>query len=128
LVVSREDFVIPFAVKFIAENCQLCHVLIRDFDACAIERIVYLGLNCEPLFSACVSNAVYDLGSAFQSTTTPILADMAEHAMFDLVPLAGARREVTDMDGHVEFFSKLLDLDFPEAYAAAIATSPIGCN
>ncbi len=35
---------------------------------------------------------------------------------------------MTDMDGHGEFFSKLLNFDFPEAHAAAVATTPIGCN
>jgi hypothetical protein len=113
-------------MQLIPDDCQLCHVLIRDFDACRVERIAYFGLDCQSLFSAWVSNEVYDHGSTFQWTTAPVLADMAEHPMLDLVPFAGARGEMTDMDGHGEFFSQVLNFDFPEA--AAVAKTPFGCN
>ena len=37
---------------------------------------------------------------AHQRATTPVASDVGEHAMFDLVPLARARWEVTHVDRH----------------------------
>ena len=120
------DLVIPLAVELIANDGQFRHVLIWDLYARSIERIVNLSLDCQPFLSACVGNEVDDHGSAFQGSTAPVLTDMAEHPMFDLVPFAGARREMTDMNGHIELLSQLLDFDFPEAHATAIAAAAIG--
>jgi len=41
------------------------------------------------------------------------LADATEQAMLDLVPLAGARREVTHHDAQAGFAGEFLELHFP---------------
>ena len=46
--------------------------------------------------------------------------------MLDLVPLAGAWRQMADGDGKVEFVGKLLKLDFPQTDPIAVAAPAIG--
>ena len=46
--------------------------------------------------------------------------------MLDLVPLAGAWRQMADGDGKFEFIGKLLKLDFPQADPIAVAAAAIG--
>jgi hypothetical protein len=53
---------------------------------------------------------------------------MAKHAVLNLVPFACSRREMTDMNGHVELLRKLLDFDFLEAHTTAVTASPIGSD
>src|SRR5262245_60313575 len=55
----------------------------------------------------------------------PILGNEAEHAMLDLIPLAGARRKVRDMDREVEGIGQPLQLGFPQAYATAVTAAAI---
>jgi hypothetical protein len=50
---------------------------------------------------------------ADQWLATPVLTDVGEQAMFNLVPFAGARREVTDRDLESCFVGELLQFPFP---------------
>jgi hypothetical protein len=50
------------------------------------------------------------------------------HAVFNLVPFAGTRRQVTDSDGHAEFVGKQLQFALPQSQAWAVATAAIGGN
>src|ERR1700676_3030407 len=61
-----------------------------------------------------------------QGLATPVLRDVAEHTMLNLVPFAGARREMADMDGQAQLARQVLQRDFPEPAAAAVATAAIG--
>ena len=46
--------------------------------------------------------------------------------MLDLVPLAGAGRQVADRDGQLEFVGQLLQLDLPQPHAIAVAAAAVG--
>jgi len=50
---------------------------------------------------------------------------MTEHPMLDLVPLAGARREMTHMNGEAQVRRQLLQRHLPQATAAAVTAAPI---
>jgi hypothetical protein len=41
--------------------------------------------------------------------------------VFDLVPLTGARREVTDMDRHLQNIGQVLQRYFPQTTTATVA-------
>jgi hypothetical protein len=43
----------------------------------------------------------------------------------NLVPLARAGRQVAHGDGEAELVGELLEFDFPQAYAIAVAAAPI---
>jgi hypothetical protein len=57
-----------------------------------------------------------------------LLRDEREEAVFDLVPLARARRQVTHGDREPEFVHQSLQLELPEPQAIAVAAAPIGCD
>src|SRR3989304_2456754 len=46
--------------------------------------------------------------------------------MLDLVPLAGARREMTDRNHQSRLLGQLLELPFPEAETGTVAATTIG--
>ena len=56
--------------------------------------------------------------------TSPILRDVAEQAVLNLVPFAGPRREVADMDAKTCFVSELLQSMLPGARTIPVATAP----
>ena len=63
---------------------------------------------------------------ADQRLPAPVLSNVAEHAMLDLVPLAGPWGEVAHMDGHPEAHSQLLQCHLPQAAPAAVAATAVG--
>jgi len=52
-----------------------------------------------------------------QTRATPVVGDVAEHAVLDLVPLAGTGREVADLNGKLQLVGKLLQMQPPSASA-----------
>src|SRR3990172_7676844 len=65
---------------------------------------------------------------AHQRPTAPVLSDMAKHAMLDLVPLAGPRRKVADLQGQAQCIRQVLQGNFPQPVAASIAAAAVGRN
>src|SRR5208282_5974903 len=61
-----------------------------------------------------------------ERSTTPILRDVAEHPVLDLVPLAGAWWEVTDMKLQSGLISQSLQFDLPQSRAVAVTAAAIG--
>ena len=59
---------------------------------------------------------------------SPILRDVAEQAVLNLVPLAGPRREMADVDAKTCFVSELLQSMLPGARAIPVATARIGSD
>ena len=56
----------------------------------------------------------------------PVHRDVPEQAVLDLVPLARARREVTDRDGEPRAIRELLQLPLPQAQPRAVAATGVG--
>ena len=63
-----------------------------------------------------------------QWPTTPVFGDETEHSMFDLVPLAGSRRKVTNMERKTEIVGQILQRNFPQSITAAVAAATVGCD
>ncbi len=55
----------------------------------------------------------------------PVHRNVIEQSMFDLVPLAGARREMTHMNRQATLVRKFLQTIFPEAIATAVAPATV---
>src|SRR5260370_21919208 len=62
---------------------------------------------------------------ADERSAAPVLCDMAKHTMLDLIPLAGARRKVTHVDGHSQTNGQLLQCHLPRAATHAVAATSI---
>ena len=62
---------------------------------------------------------------AYQRLAPPVLGDMTEHPVLNLVPFAGAGREVGHRDTQPERIRQLLQLEFPPSAAAAVGTTAV---
>ena len=86
-------------MELVAANVESFHLGVADFDAFFVGSFVERALNAQPGFGCCCGDE-FDYGhSADKRTGAPVLRDVAEKAVFDLVPLRCARRIVADMDG-----------------------------
>ena len=61
-----------------------------------------------------------------QRPPPPILRTMTQHPMFDLLPLAGPRRKVPDVERQTDLVGELLEFDLPQPIATGIAPPTIG--
>ena len=122
----RFDFVVPFAMEFVAFDRYVGEFFIGDFDSRLVRVFVKLGANAQTRLGCHAADQVhYDLASQ-QRAASPVVGDVAEHSMLDLVPLAGAGREVTDLHGKPKFISKLLQLQSPQSNSIAVAATAVG--
>ena len=55
----------------------------------------------------------------------PVLRDVTEHPVLDLVPLARARREVADRNPQPQLVGQALQLQLPQAAATAVGATPV---
>ena len=99
---------------------------IGDFDSLGITALVEFGADLEPLLGGGVGDQVNDDFVAHQRSASPVLGDMAEHAVFDLVPLAGAGRKMANVNGSVQAIGQFLQRDLPPTAATAVAAGTIG--
>ena len=60
-----------------------------------------------------------------QRLSFPVHRNVVEQAMFDLVPFARARREMTPMNRQAAFIGKLLQAKFPKAIATSVASAAV---
>ena len=92
---------VPFAVKLIAFNHQRGELFIGDLDARRVRVFIKDGLDVQSLgggAAAAAANQIDHHLPTDQWPASPVGGDVAEHAMFYLVPFAGAGREVTDLN------------------------------
>ena len=76
--------------------------------------------NLEPGLCRCVGNQIDDDVMTDQSPVAPVLSDVAEHAVLDLVPLAGAWWKVAHMDWRLQAHCQLLKGDLPQGASTTV--------
>lgn len=64
--------------------------------------------------------------NGLQQNALPVHVNVEEEPVFDLIPLRGTRREVTDMDRQSKHVSEPLDLGLPEPDLADVAPTAVG--
>ena len=77
-------------MEFVASDLDLSQFLIGHFDSSLIGVGIQLGVNREAGSRSGRGNEIYDRLETAEWFAAPVLADVGEEAMFDLVPLAGA--------------------------------------
>src|SRR6266852_8951070 len=87
------DMVIPVAMECLLLDTDLCQLLITHLDSDGIAGPVQLRLDGQAGLGGRVGNQNHDHFMAHQRLAPPVPGDVAKHAMFNLVPLAGAYRE-----------------------------------
>ena len=101
----------------VAGYVEARHFLVRDRDALCIGVAIEPAGNFQAGFRRRVGDQRDDDEEAGQRRGAPVLRDVAEHTMLDLVPLRGSRRIVADLNDQVGFIGELLQRQLPEPQA-----------
>src|SRR6185437_12128099 len=80
---------------------------VGDFDADGVRASIELGLDAKAGRRARRTDQLHDGLMVEERSSAPVLGDVAEHPMFDLVPLRGPRGEVRDADRESGMVGKL---------------------
>ena len=120
------DGVVPIAVEVMRRDSDGGELRIGDFDALGIFVLVEFGADLEAGIGGGCSNQLNDGSIAAQGLAPPVDGDEREETVLDLVPFAGARRQMTDRDRQADLIGQPLKLDLPETNAVAIAAAAIG--
>src|SRR2546430_17198884 len=113
-------------MEIVASDVDSRHLGVGDDDALWIEVVVDLAADGEACLCGGCGNQIDDDAIADERLGAPVLTDEGEQAVLDLVPLAGARRQVVDDDVDAELVGQLLQLALPQAQARSIAAATIG--
>ena len=100
---ARLDFIVPIAMKLVAADLNPGKLFVRNFDAGLVDFGIQLSVNLETCFGSGRRDEVDDCLKTAQRLPTPVLRDVRKQPMFDLVPFAGARREMTHRDAESSF-------------------------
>jgi hypothetical protein len=90
--------VIPFAVEIRPLNVEAPHFIVRYDDCLGIGVVVEFASNRQAGFGGRGADQFDDDAIADQRFGPPILGNEREQAMLDLVPFAGPRRQMVDLD------------------------------
>src|SRR3954466_15009224 len=102
-------------MKQVGMKGQAAHLRARDHHAGRVPPLVQLGLDAQSGGGARVPNQGDDSLEGAERTAAPVLRDVAEEPMLDLVPLAGARREMRDVNTQREIIGEALQAVLPGA-------------
>src|SRR3954452_11034706 len=92
------DGVVPLRVELVALDIEARHLLVANLDPLRIAPRVQHAVHCQPARRRGRGNQIHDGRMADERTASPILGDVAEQAMLDLVPLRGSGWIVADRD------------------------------
>ena len=111
----------------------LCQVnrfqfIITYSNAFWIDVGIQFGIDGQAALSGRVSDEIDDDLMADQWLSTPVHADVTEHAMLNLIPFARAWREVTDGDMQPALVGEFLQSHFPQANPIAVTSSAVGSD
>src|SRR5580658_1867052 len=121
----RVDRVVPVAVEAMRLDVDAGELLVRDLDGLLIEVSVDRGLDAEPGLGPGTSDQADDGLDTLQRTATPILGDVAEHPVLDLVPLARTGWVVRDRHVETRLVREALEFQFPQPRAVAVAAASV---
>src|SRR5579863_1940259 len=100
-------------MKGLAFYGEGAHHGLADLDAFLVGALVEDASDREACFG-CGGGDQFDHGhAAFEWTTPPVLRDVAEQPMFDLVPLRCSWRIMMDAQRHAGLVGELLQFHFP---------------
>src|SRR5208337_1986538 len=95
--ISRRDSVVPFGMKGIAGYVEGRHFLVGDFDAFWIGVGIEFAADRQAGLGWGVRDQFARDDNVCERRSTPVLGDVAEHTVVDLVPLRSAGRIMADV-------------------------------
>src|SRR5712691_1119213 len=124
----RRDGVVPLGVCAVSPEIDLLHFCVGYLNTGLIESRVQLGLDPKAGRGARGTNQVDHSLIAHQRFALPVQTDEGEHAVLDLVPLAGTRWIVTHGDGQAGLIRELLQVILPCPIPATITSPAVGAE
>jgi len=105
---------------------DLLHLFVRYLYALGVVLLAQPSTDAQTGCGACVADEVQDSFVVDERLGCPVVADAAEHAMLDGIPLGGAGRVVTDFDVQTEAVAESnLKLIFPQAGPISITSAAV---
>src|SRR5438093_2713716 len=120
LIMPWRDRVVPVTMELCWLYSHVFEFSARDLHPGGIALLVQAGSDLQPGLRGGAPDQLDDHLVTDQRLPAPVLGDVAEHAMLDLVPLAGAGREVADGDPQPRLRGHLMQPGFPESGAVAV--------
>ena len=102
------------------------HLCLADLGSAGVGTGVEFRLHFQPFGRGGVGDQVDDDLMAHQRLTAPVLRDVTEEPMLDLVPFARSRRKVADAQTQSRSVRQLLQSNLPQPAAATVAPTAIG--
>src|SRR5262245_1934890 len=90
------DGVVPLRMERIAGDVEGGHLGVADLDAFLVGALVEQAFDLEAGLGGRGADQLDDCNAIGERAAAPVLRDVAEQAVLDLVPLRGARRIVVD--------------------------------
>src|SRR2546426_519306 len=112
--------VIPVAVEARMLDGNRGHLFFSDFDSSRIAAGVEGRFDAQAGARCRGADEAHDGLVAEERTTSPVLGDVTEEAVLDLVPLAGSGREMANVDRQLEFRGELRQFRFPGPHMGSI--------
>jgi transposase len=125
-LVFRCYCVVPFAVKRGFLQSDRREFFIGDLDTGPVSLGIQLRSNPQPGLRRRVADQIHDDRPRAERLATPVLRDVAEHAVLDLVPLARPGWEVAHRDPQAQVIRQVLQPDFPQPRPIAVTAPGIG--
>jgi hypothetical protein len=103
------------------DGCQFC---VGDLNPGGITPSVQFRLDFQTGLRGGVGDQLdYDFVTD-QRPTSPVLGNVVEHPMFNLVPFAGSGWEMADVDRNTQVKGEVLQGDLPQTTPATVAAAP----
>src|SRR5215208_4993587 len=126
LLLARPDDVVPITMEVVPLDLQLSKFLLRDLLADRVTATIEAGTHDETTVVGRVADEVDHCLVCPQGSAAPVDRDEGEQTVLDLVPLARTRREVADVDRHIELVGDPLELVLPHMRPIAVAAARVG--
>ena len=122
------DCVVPISVERVLPNLDGREFFVGDFDALLISVLIEFCADSKSLPGSCVADQIDNDGATDERLSTPVLSDVTEHPMFNLVPFARSGGEMANRNLETEIVRELLNRQLPQAQPTPVASAGVRCD
>ena len=114
-------------MECVALDVEPFHLGIADLDALSRRFWVSSALSIlRPVFVVVAAISSTTATRSVSGRLAPVLRDVTEHAVLDLIPFRRTRRIVADLDREPRLVGELLQLDFPQPHTRTVRAAAVG--
>src|SRR5665811_1400869 len=112
--------------RVIAADGEVFHLSVADLDADWVAAFIEFGDHAQARCGGGGADEAQDRLVAGQGSALPVPGDLGEQAVLDLVPFAGARREMADADVQAGLCRQSGELSLPGPATVAVGATGVG--